>query len=75
MQGCADFYKENITIEGEDKNTEGQFLQDLYLNKTMSEDIDKDRKISRLEKRLAREKKARKEAETLLEGKAGKSMR
>ncbi|MCB1529419.1 MAG: response regulator [Rhodospirillales bacterium] len=36
----------------------------------MSEDIDKDRKISRLEKRLAREKKARKEAETLLEGKS-----
>lgn len=31
MQGCVDFYKENIVIEGEDQNSEGQFSRIFIL--------------------------------------------
>lgn len=34
MQGCIDFYKENIQIEGEDKNTDNQFCRIFTLTKT-----------------------------------------
>lgn len=33
MQGCVDFYKENIVIEGEDKNTDGEFCRVFTLTK------------------------------------------
>jgi len=33
MQGCVDFYKENIVIEGEDKNTDGEFCRVFTLMK------------------------------------------
>ena len=33
MQGCVDFYQENIVIEGEDKNTDGEFCRVFTLTK------------------------------------------
>lgn len=33
MQGCLDFYKETIAIEGEDKNTDGEFCRVFTLTK------------------------------------------
>ena len=33
MQGCVDFYKEDIVIEGEDKNTDGEFCRVFTLTK------------------------------------------
>lgn len=33
MQGCVDFYEENIVIEGQDKNTDGQFCRVFTLTK------------------------------------------
>ena len=33
IQGCVDFYKENIIIEGEDKNTDGEFCRVFTLTK------------------------------------------
>lgn len=33
MQGCVDFYEENISIEGEDENTDGQFCRVFTLTK------------------------------------------
>lgn len=33
MQGCVDFYKENITIEGVDKNTNDEFCRIFTLKK------------------------------------------
>ena len=71
MAGCIDFYEEDIEIDSEDQNTEETVFPHLYAEEKMTSDTnDAEQEIERMKKRLAREKKARQQAEILLEEKS-----